>query len=151
MGAEPAKDEFAKPLHENEAAPIEANADEAERRTRKKQTKARGKGSSAGGYYDELMRKQRKMATPHRGVLILVFGICSILCSMGLIGVIFGVLAWNWGTNDLNEMLSGRMDRAGRSLTQVGRIMGMVGIGLFAVWLLGSCGCGVFGGLAGKR
>jgi DNA-directed RNA polymerase subunit RPC12/RpoP len=148
----PDADEFAAPLSEVEAAQLAGDVDAAERSERQReQRQRRSKKSSGGGYYDELMRKQRKLATPHRGVLILVFGICSILCSMGLVGVAFGVLAWNWGTNDLNEMLCGRMDRNGRGLTQVGRILGMVGLGLCAVWILASCGCGILGGLAGSK
>lgn len=59
---------------------------------------------------------------PHRGVLILVFGILSlVLCPF------FGVAAWSMGNADLQEMATGRMDPTGRDMTQAGRICGIVG------------------------
>ena len=62
---------------------------------------------------------------PHRGVLILVFGILSfVVCQF------FGIAAWMMGTNDLEEMASGLMDPSGRDLTNAGRICGMVATGL---------------------
>ncbi len=65
---------------------------------------------------------------PHRGVLILVFGILSwVVCQ------IFGILAWVWGNTDLKEMDAGRMDPSGRGLTQAGRIIGMVSVLLTVV------------------
>lgn len=79
---------------------------------------------------------------PHRGVLILVFGILGfVVC------VIFGILAWTWGNNDLKEMDAGLMDPEGRGLTNAGRIIGMVNCILVAVfivlWLLMlMCGIG---------
>jgi hypothetical protein len=74
-------------------------------------------------------------AKPHRGVLILVFGILSfVICP------IFGILAWIWGNNDLKELDAGIMDREGRGLTQAGRILGMVSCILWVVaiafWVL---------------
>lgn len=58
---------------------------------------------------------------PHRGTMILVFGILSfVVC------VIFGIVAWVMGNNDLRAMDEGRMDPEGRGLTQAGRICGMV-------------------------
>ncbi len=67
------------------------------------------------------------------------------MCSMGLLGVILGVLAWQWGANDLQEMYAGRMDRSGKSLTNVGRILGIVGVCLVGVWTVVGCGCGILG------
>lgn len=62
---------------------------------------------------------------PHRGVLILVFGILSfVLCPF------FGVAAWVMGTTDLQEMANGSMDPTGRDLTKAGRICGMIGTAL---------------------
>jgi hypothetical protein len=62
---------------------------------------------------------------PHRGVLILVFGILSfVVCQF------FGIAAWVMGNNDLEEMSSGLMDPTGRDLTNAGRICGMVATGL---------------------
>jgi hypothetical protein len=59
---------------------------------------------------------------PHRGVLILVFGILSfVVCPF------FGVAAWVMGNTDLREIAAGRMDPSGRDLTQAGRVCGIVG------------------------
>ncbi len=60
---------------------------------------------------------------PHRGVLVLVFGILGLVVCL-----IFGILAWVWGNTDLKEMDAGRMDPSGRDLTQAGRIVGMVSV-----------------------
>jgi DNA-directed RNA polymerase subunit RPC12/RpoP len=58
---------------------------------------------------------------PHRGGIILAFGILSwAVC------IIFGVVAWVMGNTDLAEMDAGRMDPEGRSLTQAGRLIGMI-------------------------
>ena len=61
---------------------------------------------------------------PHRGVVILVLGILAWSCSCPL----FGIPAWVMGSHDLREMRAGRMDRSGESLTQIGRILGMVNV-----------------------
>lgn len=66
---------------------------------------------------------------PHRGTMILVFGILGlVICG------IFAILAWIFGNQDLQKMRSGVMDPAGMSNTNIGRILGMVGCGL---WVLG--------------
>ena len=58
---------------------------------------------------------------PHRGAIILVFGILGfVLCPF------FGVAAWVMGNNDLKEMTAGSMDSSGRDLTNAGRICGIV-------------------------
>jgi hypothetical protein len=57
---------------------------------------------------------------PHRGTMILVFGILGFLC------VIFSIIAWIMGGSDLKEMRAGRMDPSGESLTKVGWILGIV-------------------------
>ena len=68
---------------------------------------------------------------PHRGVIILVFGILGfVICPF------FGVAAWMMGTNDLQDMARGRMDSGGRDLTKAGRICGMIASGYLIVWLL---------------
>ena len=58
---------------------------------------------------------------PHRGTLILVLGILGLVVCAPL-----GIVAWVMGNGDLREIDSGSMDPAGRSLTQVGRVCGMV-------------------------
>lgn len=59
---------------------------------------------------------------PHRGTLILVFGI------LGLVGCgpILGIPAWIMGNTDLKEIAAGRMDPAGQGNTKVGKILGMI-------------------------
>ena len=78
---------------------------------------------------------------PHRGVLILVFGILGILFCF-----IFGAAAWVMGNKDLAEMDQGLMDQDGRALTQAGKIIGMISVilnilaivaGVFLVMLWG--------------
>lgn len=60
---------------------------------------------------------------PHRGVMILIFGILGIMCCG-----IFGIVAWVMGNGDLKEMDAGQMDPAGRGLTQGGKICGIVAV-----------------------
>jgi len=68
---------------------------------------------------------------PHRGPLILVFGILSIVCCF-----LFGIAAWVMGNNDLQAMQAGQMDRSGESLTKAGKICGIVGIALAILGIL---------------
>lgn len=58
----------------------------------------------------------------HRGTLILVLGILSLVVCAPL-----GIAAWIMGANDLKEMTAGTMDASGRSLTQAGKICGIIG------------------------
>ncbi len=60
--------------------------------------------------------------SPHRGIAVLVLGLA------GMVAFCFvpGIIAWVMGSNDLREMDAGRMDPAGRSLTQAGRICGII-------------------------
>ena len=60
---------------------------------------------------------------PHRGTLILVFGILGLV-----VCVIFGLIAWIMGKGDLNRISSGHMDKEGESLTKVGMILGIVSV-----------------------
>jgi len=80
---------------------------------------------------DDRPRRRRGAGAPHRGVMILVFGILGVLCC-----VIFAILAAVMGGNDLKAMDRGDMDNEGRTLTNVGRIIGFVGIGLWAVGIV---------------
>jgi hypothetical protein len=68
---------------------------------------------------------------PHRGVLILVLGILGIIPCF-----ICGIIAWVLANNDLKEIDAGLMDPAGRGMTQAGKICGIIGIILFAVWFV---------------
>jgi hypothetical protein len=58
---------------------------------------------------------------PHRGGMILAFGIIGLVCC-----VIFAILAWVMGGGDLKEMAAGRMDRSGEGMTKAGKIIGMI-------------------------
>ncbi len=96
------------------------------------------------------MGGRSRHARPHRGGMILAFGIIGItgLCVTG-IGGIFGPIAWVMGHSDLKEMRMGRMDRSGEGSTQAGMICGMITtimmvLGILLVMLLV---CGSAGGL----
>lgn len=58
---------------------------------------------------------------PHRGTLILVLGILSLIMCAPL-----GIAAWLMGNGDLKQMDAGAMDAEGRSLTNAGRICGLI-------------------------
>ena len=81
---------------------------------------------------------------PHRGTLILVLGILSLVVCGPL-----GIAAWIMGSSDLKEMDAGTMDPSGRGQTQGGKICGMIAcilmilgfvlvIALFALGILGA-------------
>lgn len=70
-------------------------------------------------------------ARPHRGGLILTFGIVGILCCMP-----FGIAAWVMAASDLSEIRAGRMDPSGESITRVGMILGIVSVGFAILGLL---------------
>jgi len=71
---------------------------------------------------------------PHRGALILVLGILSIvLCA------ILGPIAWILGKSDLAKIDAGRMDPEGRGITTAGMICGIVGTVFLVLGLLASC------------
>ena len=58
---------------------------------------------------------------PHRGTMILVFGILGlVVCAP------FGIVAWVMGNADLKAMDAGIMDPEGRGTTQAGKILGIV-------------------------
>ena len=58
---------------------------------------------------------------PHRGTMILVFGILGLIVCFP-----FGVVAWVMGNTDLKAMDAGTMDPEGRGTTQAGKIIGMI-------------------------
>lgn len=72
---------------------------------------------------------------PHRGVLVIVLGI------LGLVGcgIFTAIPAWVIGSGDLKAMDAGTMDPSGRSLTNAGRICGMIGtiLAIVAVVIVG--------------
>ena len=69
-------------------------------------------------------RRRRRDYEPHRGAMILVFGILGFFtCPLSLI---FGPLAWGMGSGDLRKSREGRMDPQGEGLTKAGMICGIV-------------------------
>ena len=73
--------------------------------------------------------------TPHRGTLILILGILSLVCCF-----ICGIIAWVMGSNDLKQMAAGTMDPSGEGMTKAGKICGIVGVALqivgVVIWLI---------------
>jgi predicted Zn finger-like uncharacterized protein len=59
---------------------------------------------------------------PHRGQMIMILGILSLVVA----GPILGPIAWIMGNNDLKEMRAGRMDPEGEGNTKVGKVCGMI-------------------------
>ena len=72
---------------------------------------------------------------PHRGGMVLAFGIIGILCC-GAVGTPFGIAAWVIGASDLSEIRAGRMDPSGESLTRVGMILGIVSVSIAVLGVL---------------
>ena len=68
---------------------------------------------------------------PHRGVLILTFGILGVACCFP-----FGIAAWVMGNNDMKQIEAGTMDPTGKGTTNAGKICGIIGT---AIAILG-CG-----------
>lgn len=68
---------------------------------------------------------------PHRGTLILVFGVLGLVTCQ-----IFGIVAWVMGNNDLREMDAGIMDPTGRENTSAGRICGIISTVILGLVLL---------------
>jgi len=69
---------------------------------------------------------------PHRGALILTFGILGIACCFP-----FGIAAWIMGNNDLQQIDAGLMDPTGKGITNAGKICGIIGtvLGIFCTGL----------------
>ena len=65
---------------------------------------------------------------PHRGTLILVLGILSlVLCAFTAIP------AWIMGKGDLEKIQAGQMDPEGQGMTKAGMICGMICCIIYAV------------------
>jgi hypothetical protein len=77
---------------------------------------------------------------PHRGVLILSLGILGLLLScLPPVGWVFGGVAMSLANADLQEMKDGRMDRSGVSLTESGKVCGVLAVIMASVFLLLGC------------
>ena len=68
---------------------------------------------------------------PHRGNMVLTLGVFGLCCNL------LGPVAWAMGNADLKEMNAGRMDPSGRSNTQAGMILGIVGTALLVLGVIG--------------
>ena len=68
---------------------------------------------------------------PHRGTIILVLGILSLVVCAPL-----GIVAWVMGAGDLKEMDAGTMDPTGRGNTEAGKICGMIGTILMIIGMV---------------
>jgi hypothetical protein len=64
-------------------------------------------------------------------VLVLALGIVGLLCCGPV-----SIVAFLFGKKDLEEMNAGTMDPSGRSLTNIGRILGIVGMVYFVIQLV---------------
>jgi predicted Zn finger-like uncharacterized protein len=99
----------------------------------------------------------RRDSEPHRGTLILVLGILSIVLGttwfLSLVSFPMGIAAWMMGQGDLRKMRMGNMDPQGEGMTQAGWICGIIGTvisGLFGLCCLGYIGFIVFAVAAGS-
>jgi hypothetical protein len=108
-------------------------------------------------------KRRRSSYEPHRGSLIMVLGILSLIPVMGM-PLILGPIAWILGNSDLAAIRAGRMDPEGESQTATGRMMGMIGtlvwgtITLLVITLYAACcvmsiiaGASGAGGGGGRR
>ena len=68
---------------------------------------------------------------PHRGALLLILGIVSILCCN-----LLGIAPWVMANSDLAAMDRGEIDPSGRGLTQAGRVLGIIAIVLMVLALV---------------
>lgn len=71
----------------------------------------------------EPQQRNEQHYQPHRGVMIMVFGILGIACCFP-----FGIAAWVMGHNDMKLIDSGVMDPTGRNMTNGGKICGIVSV-----------------------
>jgi hypothetical protein len=72
---------------------------------------------------------------PHRGAVVLTLGILGLMLCF-----ILGIIAWVMGAADLRAMREGRMDPAGKGITQAGQICGIVSVAMWciilAIWVI---------------
>ena len=68
---------------------------------------------------------------PHRGTLILVLGILSLIICQPV-----GIAAWIMGSADLKEIAAGTMNPEGKSLTQIGQILGIIAVVLMIIGIV---------------
>jgi hypothetical protein len=76
----------------------------------------------------------RPYMLPHRGTLILVFGIIGLVMCQPL-----GIAAWIMGNGDLRAMREGRMDPSGEPLTTAGKVCGIIATVMLCAGVLMGC------------
>lgn len=89
----------------------------------------------------------RRDVVPHRGNILLAFGILSIVSVAGLVtctllslfGLGAGITVWVMANKDLRRMAAGEMDPDGRQTTNTARICAIIGLCLNVLSLL-ACG-----------
>jgi predicted Zn finger-like uncharacterized protein len=92
-----------------------------------------------------IRRRVRRDGEPHRGGLILTFGIISIASLLPTCGVLspiaigLGIAAWLMGHSDLRKIKEGSMDPDGQGSTQAGYVCGIIGTILNLLLIL-ACG-----------
>ncbi len=69
--------------------------------------------------------------TQGRGTTILTLGIIGLVCCMPC-----GIAAWIMGNGDLEKIDAGMIPESERQLTQVGKILGIVSVALWAVGIV---------------
>ena len=79
-------------------------------------------------FHGDVTAPRFQLHRAHRGTTILILGIVSVTCCL-----ICGPFAWIMGSQDMKAIRDGRMDPAGKTQTQVGMILGIIGT------LLGGC------------
>ena len=80
--------------------------------------------------------KQQSVVRPHRAGAVFVLGVLSL--PAGVFGVPLGLVPAILGWRDLNDMRAGTCGPRGRSLTQIGMLLGgvSVAVSLFMLVLL---------------
>src|SRR6185295_1709919 len=80
--------------------------------------------------YDRRARIRRD-SEPHRGGLILTFGIVSVVAPftycLAPLAVVLGLVGWVMGSRDLRKMRANVMDERGHGSTQGGYICSIIG------------------------
>ncbi len=97
-------------------------------------------GDDRDDYSDE--RRSNRHYAPHRGGLVLTFGILGIVLTVTCIGPLalgFSIPAMLWGKKDLRAMDQGIMDPHGRGTTMGGYVCGIIGIVLGILYGLVYC------------
>lgn len=89
---------------------------------------------------ERFFERRRSYKAPHRGGMILTFGILGLVGALLCIQIpmsFFSVAAWIMGHIDLKEIREGRMDPAGEGQTKAGWVMGIIGTLILVIEIFG--------------